>query len=167
MLTHETPESMTRHFVHRTLRMSQVTSLLGILGAMSTIVFATPSFAIALVPLSLIYVSVMNYFRAVSRELKRIESLTRSPIYTHFSESLNGLSTIQAFGDMALNSSQRVLDERLDKVLHGALLPTFLGTAALRHTAFSGVCLLLFRVVPRTASPSSRRRWQIGGCLCV
>lgn len=30
----------------------------------------------------------MNYFRAVTRELKRLDALSRSPIYSHFSETL-------------------------------------------------------------------------------
>ena len=45
-----------------------------------------PSFSI----LSQIYLSAMNYFRAVTRELKRLDSLSRSPIYSHFSETLVG-----------------------------------------------------------------------------
>ena len=40
----------------------------------------------------------MNYFRRVSRETKRIESISRSPVYSQFSETLGGLSTIRAFG---------------------------------------------------------------------
>ena len=40
----------------------------------------------------------MNYFRNVAREVKRYDSITRSPIYAHFSESLGGLSTIRAYG---------------------------------------------------------------------
>ncbi|KAJ2793881.1 hypothetical protein H4R20_006403 [Coemansia guatemalensis] len=35
---------------------------------------------------------------SASREIKRFESVTKSPIYTHFGETLNGVSTIRAYG---------------------------------------------------------------------
>ena len=38
-----------------------------------------------------------NYYRWTSRELKRLSSITLSPIYTHFNETLSGLTTIRAF----------------------------------------------------------------------
>lgn len=39
----------------------------------------------------------MQRYRKSSREIKRIESISRSPIYAHFGETLTGLSTIRAF----------------------------------------------------------------------
>lgn len=52
-------------------------------------------FVFVLIPVALAYVSLMNYFRATQRELKRLESVTRSPIFAHFSQTLGGLSTIR------------------------------------------------------------------------
>ena len=40
---------------------------------------------------------VLNYFREVSRETKRLDSISRSPVFAHFSETLGGLGTIRAY----------------------------------------------------------------------
>jgi ABC-type multidrug transport system fused ATPase/permease subunit len=71
--------------------------VLQIAGSLGAILAATPLFAVCVLPLSLIYLSVMNYFRNVTRELKRLDSLARSPIFSHLSETLGGLSIIRAF----------------------------------------------------------------------
>eukprot|EP00644_Phytophthora_capsici_P008359 jgi/Phyca11/507265/fgenesh2_kg.PHYCAscaffold_26_\ len=38
-----------------------------------------------------------QYFKKTSRELKRLEGITRTPVYNLFSETLSGLPTIRAF----------------------------------------------------------------------
>ena len=43
-----------------------------------------------------------RYYLATSRELKRIDAVTRSPIFAWFSETLAGLSTIRAFDQQSI-----------------------------------------------------------------
>ncbi|KZT65750.1 multidrug resistance-associated ABC transporter [Daedalea quercina L-15889] len=70
-----------------------------------------PLFLVAVPPLAWFYVRVMIYYLSTSRELKRLDAVSRSPIFAWFSESLNGLSTIRAFGQQNVfiqNNERRV-----------------------------------------------------------
>ncbi|EER20620.1 mgATP-energized glutathione s-conjugate pump, putative [Perkinsus marinus ATCC 50983] len=48
-------------------------------------------------PVLLAFYYVQNYYRCTSREVKRLDALTRSPIYNHFQQTQDGISTILAF----------------------------------------------------------------------
>lgn len=56
-----------------------------------------PAFAALIIPLGLMYYYIQRYYLRTSRELKRLDSVSRSPIYAHFQETLGGLSTIRAY----------------------------------------------------------------------
>ena len=45
---------------------------------------------------------LLSYYLSTSRELKRLDAVSRSPIFAWFSESLNGLSTIRAFNQQSV-----------------------------------------------------------------
>jgi ATP-binding cassette subfamily C (CFTR/MRP) protein 1 len=62
---------------------------------------STPVFIALIVPLSGIYFWVQRYYLRTSRELKRLDSVSRSPIYAHFQESLGGITTIRAYRQQA------------------------------------------------------------------
>jgi ABC-type multidrug transport system fused ATPase/permease subunit len=60
------------------------------------LVLATPFGLIGVIPAIIIYWKIQSFFRQSSREIQRINSISNSPIFSHFSESLNGVSTIRA-----------------------------------------------------------------------
>jgi ATP-binding cassette subfamily C (CFTR/MRP) protein 1 len=64
---------------------------------LAVICATTPSFIAVMLPLGVLYVYIQRFYIRSNRELKRLESVSRSPIYAHFGESLSGLSTIRAF----------------------------------------------------------------------
>ncbi|XP_071810168.1 ATP-binding cassette sub-family C member 9-like [Asterias amurensis] len=59
----------------------------------------SPVFLLVLLPVAICFLTLRSFFITSSRELQRLDSITKSPIYAHFSESLNGLSTIRAYRD--------------------------------------------------------------------
>ncbi|KAG7444271.1 metal resistance protein YCF1 [Guyanagaster necrorhizus] len=71
-----------------------------------------PMFLLSVIPLGYFYLRVMKYYLATSRELKRLDAVSRSPIFAWFSESLAGLSTIRAFnqGSLFIATIQRRVD---------------------------------------------------------
>ncbi|KAH7888221.1 P-loop containing nucleoside triphosphate hydrolase protein, partial [Phlebopus sp. FC_14] len=73
--------------------------------------FSFPPFLIAVVPLAWFYTRVTAYYLGTSRELKRLDAVSRSPIFAWFSESLSGLSTIRAFNQQSVfiaNNARRI-----------------------------------------------------------
>ncbi|GAB1302447.1 ATP-binding cassette sub-family C member 2 [Apodemus speciosus] len=109
----------------QTLR-SWLLCFFGIVSTLVMICMATPVFAIIIIPLSIFYISVQVgssspasltcsgestgiiqssvvslsqcvFYVATSRQLRRLDSVTKSPIYSHFSETVSGLPVIRAF----------------------------------------------------------------------
>ncbi|XP_059549253.1 multidrug resistance-associated protein 1 isoform X1 [Myotis daubentonii] len=74
-------------------------SLFNVIGACIIILLATPIAAVIIPPLGLIYFFVQRFYVASSRQLKRLESVSRSPVYSHFNETLLGVSVIRAFAE--------------------------------------------------------------------
>jgi len=61
------------------------------------ICYSTPLFMVVATPLAYFYVYYQQYYLRTSRELKRLDSISKSPIYNQFQETLDGIATVRAF----------------------------------------------------------------------
>ncbi|CAK9437824.1 uncharacterized protein LODBEIA_P22020 [Lodderomyces beijingensis] len=66
-------------------------------GLLGEVVYNLPMMGIVVVILVLVFNRIRVYFIASARELKRLLSACRSPLFSHLSESINGVDTIKAF----------------------------------------------------------------------
>eukprot|EP01038_Epipyxis_sp_PR26KG_P012636 gene12636-16943_t len=83
--------------IPQTIRM-YLGTIAKVTGVILYICVVTPLFLIGLVPMVALYYLAQRYYIKTSRELTRLESTSRSPIYALFSETLDGMSTIRAYG---------------------------------------------------------------------
>ncbi|KAK7757282.1 Transporter of the ATP-binding cassette (ABC) [Diatrype stigma] len=84
---------------------------LGIIVTVVLIAMVTPGFLIAAVFITVLYVFVGIFYLRASRDLKRLESVNRSPLFQQFGETLSGVTTIRAYGD-----ERRFIRENLSKI---------------------------------------------------
>lgn len=85
-------EGLPRQFNQLFGNIIKILFILGIISA------TTPIFAVLIIPLALIYIFMQRYYLKTKRELKRLDSTSRSPVFAFFQESLGGVTTIRAYG---------------------------------------------------------------------
>ncbi|KAF8924586.1 Multidrug resistance-associated protein 1, partial [Haplosporangium bisporale] len=67
-----------------------------VLGTLIVISFSVPMFLAVIPFLVIFYLIIQTYYIRSARALKRIYSISKSPLYQHFGETLAGVSTIRA-----------------------------------------------------------------------
>jgi ATP-binding cassette subfamily C (CFTR/MRP) protein 10 len=75
-----------------------VATLFSLLGSLVVLGMSLPWLLLLLAPLAVVYYRLQRYYRGASRDLRRLDSTTRSPIFSHFGETLEGVATIRTFG---------------------------------------------------------------------
>lgn len=83
-----------------------------VLGTLAVICYTTPIFTGIIIPIAVLYVFIQRYYVRTSRQLKRIESVSRSPIYSHFGETVSGTTVIRAYmqGERFTTESDQKID---------------------------------------------------------
>uniref|UniRef100_A0A8C0RI89 ATP binding cassette subfamily C member 10 n=1 Tax=Canis lupus familiaris TaxID=9615 RepID=A0A8C0RI89_CANLF len=84
----------------------------GLLGLLAVLGSGLPWLLLLLPVLSVLYYRVQRHYRASSRELRRLSSLTLSPLYTHLADTLAGLPVLRAAGATSRfeEENQRLLE---------------------------------------------------------
>ena len=72
--------------------------VISLICTLTIICLVSPFLLLLLPPLSVFYLLYASYYRNTAREVQRLDSISKSPIYAAFSEALQGASTIQAYG---------------------------------------------------------------------
>uniref|UniRef100_A0A8D2NDY6 ABC-type glutathione-S-conjugate transporter n=1 Tax=Zonotrichia albicollis TaxID=44394 RepID=A0A8D2NDY6_ZONAL len=137
------------------------------------IVVATPWAAMAIVALTVLYAAFQHFYVSTSCQLRRLEAASRSPIYSHISETFQGSSVIRAHRDQQrfISKSNFLVDENQRICFPGAVADRWLAT----NLEFLGNGIVLFAALfaamgrtqlsPGTAGFSLSSALQITGVL--
>uniref|UniRef100_A0A8B9R7K2 Cystic fibrosis transmembrane conductance regulator n=1 Tax=Astyanax mexicanus TaxID=7994 RepID=A0A8B9R7K2_ASTMX len=101
-----------------------------------------PWILIPVLPLLIVFLFLRRYFLQTSRDVKRLESTTRSPVFSHLSSSLQGLWTIRAF--KAEERFQQMFDAHQD--LHSEAWFLFLTTSRWFAVRLDGMCSIFVTI---------------------
>ncbi|XP_064556495.1 probable multidrug resistance-associated protein lethal(2)03659 isoform X2 [Drosophila montana] len=107
-----------------TVMLDVIEIFLSLTGIIVVICITNPYYLILTLALGIVFYYIREFYLKTSRDVKRLEAVARSPIYSHLSASLNGLPTIRAM------EAQKALIAEFDNLqdLHSSGYYTFLST---------------------------------------
>ena len=88
----------------------------GLLGTLIVLAYTTEGVFVVVLPvLGAIYYLLQRLYRQTSRELKRLDSVSRSPLFAHFDECVEGVAVIRSHGSAAVRREVSDCLHRLDR----------------------------------------------------
>uniref|UniRef100_A0A8C6XH06 ABC-type glutathione-S-conjugate transporter n=1 Tax=Naja naja TaxID=35670 RepID=A0A8C6XH06_NAJNA len=127
---------------------------------MIVIIASTPLFAVVIIPLAVLYYFAQRFYVATSRQLKRLESVSRSPIYSHFSETVTGASVIRAYKreKSFVYSSDTKVNDNQKSYYPGIVANRWLGI----RVEFVGNCVVFFAALFAVLSKNNLSAGLVG-----
>lgn len=121
---------------------SFLSCLFQVLATVVVVSISSYFFLAAVVPLAIMFYLIQRYYVRTSRQLKRLESVSRSPIYAHFSETLSGVSSIRAYDKSMLfvNENENKVDYNLQAYYPSVSSNRWLAM----RLEFLGSCIIFF-----------------------
>ncbi|KAH9261828.1 hypothetical protein BASA81_000484 [Batrachochytrium salamandrivorans] len=104
-------------------------SAMFVLLSVGTMIGVTPIFAAFVVPMIGLYFVMLQFYRPVMRDAKRLGSIATSPVYSSLSETLGGVATVRAFRaqDQFLQSNLLAVNRMIRMVMTVKLCERWLG----------------------------------------
>ncbi|XP_064455602.1 ATP-binding cassette sub-family C member 4-like [Ornithodoros turicata] len=124
---------------------------LNLLGVLVVVAVISPWIIIPTLILFVIFYFLRRFYMRTARDVKRLEGVTRSPVFSHLSTSLYGLTTIRAFG--AQRTFERMFDLKQDH--HTSAWYMFLCTARWFGITLDLICFAYISVVTMSLALST------------
>nr|XP_013098632.1 unnamed protein product [Stomoxys calcitrans] len=123
--------------------MDVIQIFLSLFGIVAVISVVNPLYLLPTSLLAIVFYNLRTFYLKTSRNVKRLEAITRSPIYSHLGASLTGLSTIRAFG------AQRVLIKEFDNYqdMHSSAFFLFICTSRAFGYWLDCFCVLFIAII--------------------
>eukprot|EP00611_Tribonema_gayanum_P009110 TRINITY_DN1883_c0_g1_i4.p1 TRINITY_DN1883_c0_g1~~TRINITY_DN1883_c0_g1_i4.p1 ORF type:complete len:1412 (-),score=345.61 TRINITY_DN1883_c0_g1_i4:192-4049(-) len=151
--------------------------ILFVVAAMALVCITVPYVTLMILPMAILFYVARKRYLASSREIKRLEAISRSPVYAEFGATLNGLTTLRAYGAEAATHAgfirllekngkawycfilvSRWLGFRLDLETSAFLMCTTLCAAGLKGSIDPGLMAL---ALVYTLSLSGQFQWAV------
>uniref|UniRef100_T1J4L0 ABC-type glutathione-S-conjugate transporter n=1 Tax=Strigamia maritima TaxID=126957 RepID=T1J4L0_STRMM len=128
-----------------------IRTFFNIIAIIVVVTMSTPLILSVILPVFIVYYFVQRFYVPTCRQLKRLSSICHSPIYSHFSETLFGTSTIRAYNRTA---DFNLENDRLVDEFHKCLYPNlaanrWLGTRLQLLGSFVSFSAALFAVIAK------------------
>nr|CAH7729850.1 unnamed protein product [Callosobruchus chinensis] len=116
---------------------------LALLGVIVVVAIVSPWLMVPTCIIGIIFYLMRIFYLRTSRNVKRLEGVTRSPVFSHLSASLLGLTTIRAFG------AEDVLTKEFDshQDLHSSAWFAFISTSRAFGYWLDIVCIIYITLV--------------------